>query len=197
VDRASSHVSGARQRSDQIGDRDRVPVGLGLAAVEAGLGPLADDGRGRHLSAGVTEDAVVEHDRGNAFTSSRGVEDLRQALAGDVTVALQGEDGRVGMHPLDPGGYRWSAAVEALQEVDVGQLHDVGVAAVADDPDGFVLQVQLRNGFEQEPPRHGVPAPRAEVVLAGQLKRSQGRSDLTVGRQKGLRIVHTVTSLIT
>ncbi len=63
------------------------------------------------------------------------------------------------LDPLDPGGHRRRPTVQTLQEIDVGQAHDVGVAAVADHADGPVGEIELGDDLEQEPPGHGWPQP--------------------------------------
>ena len=113
----------------------------------------------RHVPTGVAEDAVVEEQRRHLLAPGRRVQHLVQALAHHVAVTLERDDGRLGLHPLDAGGDRGRPAVEALQRVDVADLHHLGVAPVPGDEDGAAGQLELDQRVEHQAPGHGCPHP--------------------------------------
>src|SRR5438270_212174 len=135
---ASGDVRGSLEPGDEIADDDGIAVVVGVPALQAGLGALADHAGGGHVPAGLAEDAVVQQYARDVLASGRGVEHLLEALVDHVAVALHGEHGAVGSHALDPGGDRRGPAVEGLDDVHIESLGEGRVAADAHDGDGLV-----------------------------------------------------------
>ena len=193
VDRAPRHVGDAGERGHDVGHRDRGAVVTGGAALEAGLGALPDRRRRGHLAAGVAEHPVVEHEAGDRLAAAGGVQHLGEPFRDHVAVALQRVDGAIGEHALHPGGDGGGAPVQALQELDVGGGDDLRVAAVPDDADRPVDELELRQHLHQQPPGDRVPAPGAQVVLGALQQGGREVGDLPHGRGVG-GIVHRAPS---
>jgi hypothetical protein len=136
VDGAPRHVGRPLDLGQQSAHVDRVAVGRRVATFQARLRPLAEHGGRRHVASRVAEDAVVQQQRGDVLPAGRGVQHLVQALADHVTVTLKGDHRRVGDHALDPRGDRRRPAVQALERVEIADLHHLRVAAVPGDEDG-------------------------------------------------------------
>ena len=71
--------------------------------------------------------------------------------------------------PVAHGG---GPAVQALQDVDVHDAHEAAVAAVPDDADGALHDVELLQHLQQDAQRDRLAAAGAERVLAEQQRRA-------------------------
>ena len=111
------------------------------------------------------------------------VQHLGEPLRHHVAVALERVDGAVGQHALHAGGDRRRAAVQALQELDVGDGDDLRVAAVTHHADRTVDQLELVEHLDQQPPRDRVAAARAQVVLGALQQVGRERRDLARARE--------------
>ncbi|CAN4026232.1 hypoxanthine phosphoribosyltransferase, partial [Dysosmobacter welbionis] len=147
-----------------VGDiRDADPLGIGAAvqggehlrhadghtgllpgaALLAGSGLLADQSGGGHLTAGHAVDGIVDKDGRELLAPHGGVDDLRRADGGQVTVALVGEHRLMGMGALDAGSYGRRPAVGGLLHVAVEILVREDGAAHGAHADGVIQQTQL------------------------------------------------------
>ena len=73
--------------------------------------------------------------------------------------------------------------MQALQELDVGGGDDLRVAAVTDDADRAVDELELGEHLDEEPPRDRVTAPETEVVLGALQQVGRERRDLARARE--------------
>src|SRR4029079_2009016 len=118
-----------------------------------------------------------------------------------VAVALQRVDGAVGEHALHAGGDRRRAAVQTLEEFDVGGRDDLGVTAVTDDTDRAVDEVQLVEHLHEQAPRDRVTAAGAEMVFGalepvGRERRDLARAQEVDGGSLGHRTAPSVAARI-
>ena len=146
-----------------LGDPQRPAVHADVASPRRRGGLHSRQGRGRHLSARHPIEPVVDEDHRDALAAHRGVENLRGADRGQVTVALVGEHHPVGQHALDAGGHGRCAAVRRLLEVDVEVVIRQDRAADARDPDGPLADPELVDGLGDQPVDDPVRAARAVV----------------------------------
>ena len=137
----------------------------GGTTVEAGLRALTNGGGRGHLSAGVAEHPVVEHQARDRLAPRRRVQHLGKTFRHHVAVALEGVDGPVREHPLHAGGDGRRATVQALQELDIGGGDDLRVTPVTDDADRTVDQFQFREHLDEQSPCDRMSAAPTEMVL--------------------------------
>ena len=139
---------------------------FGIAPVERVLGALAERGGRGHVTAGLAEHAVVEHEAGDALAARGGVQHLLESFVDHVAVALDGDHQRVGLGPLHAGGERRRATVQRLQHLDVEVVGERRVAADPDDADRPRHRVDRLDALEDGAHGDRFATPRAQAVLA-------------------------------
>ena len=120
---------------------------LRVAAVGAGDRLHAQEGGGSHLAAGHAVNGVVDEDDGDVFTAVEGVDGLGRADAGEVAVALVGEDQSVGPKPLHGRSQCRCATVGGFLPVHIDILISKHRATHGGDGDGFVRHAHFRDDF--------------------------------------------------
>ena len=81
--------------------------------------------------------------------------------------------------------------MQTLEELDVGRGDDLRVAAVPDHADGAVDQIEVVEHLHQKPPRDGMTAAGAEIVVGGlQQVGSEGRDHAGTREVDGRALGH-------
>ena len=141
---------------------------LRVPALDRVLGALADYRRRRHVTAGFTKHAVVEQHARNRLASGCRMNDFLQPFVDHVTVALKRENQLIWAHALCPGCKRWCATMECLNEVDV---HNAGERGIAPDPhhsDRALGHGEFFDRFEHHAQCERFAATRAKIMVFAQ-----------------------------
>ena len=162
---------------------------VGVAPFQRILRALTNHGGGRHMPAGLTEDAVVEQHAGDdSPRAAVWITSCRPSFTMSPS-PWRVKISCLGPHPLGTGGHRGRTTVQGLHQIDVHHARERRVAADPDDADRVLPEAELLDGVEQHAQGDGLPAAGTQIVifaakqpgsllahLTGGLARARGRS---------------------